>query len=353
MASSDNIRVAFYSTYKLERLKAMAQVLESRQVDLNVVPLSSRKPGYLFSQIWKQPRDVILMTHDWLLIPFLMRLVHLLKGNRYVLISNSLLMEARRHNRWSKWRLFLYERILKSVIKNSEAIVCNSQFLRALSQADFPKQAAKFFAIYNGIEIPQQNIVEPFAFPDGINFVTITNFEYPYKYAGVALILEALRSAGLHHANLFILGKAPQERGNRNIEVFKQAVLERYPIRANIIPNANVFSYLQPEKAIFVYSSGPGGDSLPRAILEAQGMGMPSVIVDTNGCAEAVIPGQSALVTDATCEALAEGLRQILSSQIDRRQMGEIAKQNIREKFSWEAMAGQYASLFASIAPRR
>jgi glycosyltransferase involved in cell wall biosynthesis len=302
------------------------------------------------AMLLKQPKTDILLTHDWLMFPVFMALLNLLRGTQYILISNSLIMDSRKLNHWPAWRIGLYKRLFQFALEHSHAIVCNSYFLKCELSKLFPQLDSEMCAIHNGINNLPSSATNSFDYPTGINFLTITNFEFSYKFAGLDLIFESLELSGINSVNLYILGKAYSKRGFENLEKFKAKVMARYKsTNTYIIPNADVFSFFQPENAVFLYSSGPGGDSLPRAILEAQAMGMPSVIVNTNGCAEAVIPNQSAIVVEPDAKELALGIQRILDPEFDRQSMGEIARRNISENFTWERMAEQYAAIFHSV----
>ena len=214
----------------------------------------------------------------------------------------------------------------------------------------YPQYSHKTIVIHNGVEIPE-NTESEFCYRDSTNFITITNFEYQHKYESLYLFLDALEKCAYKNTKLYILGKVYSDRGFGNLQSFNSKLSQQYnSLNIEVIPNADVFSYLQPDRAIFIYSSGPRGDSLPRAILEAQAMGMPTVITNVNGCAEAVIPDISAIVVNPDVSSLVNGITRIMSPDVDRNEMGEWAKINIQQNFNWLKMAAQYANVFRNFA---
>ena len=93
---TEQIKVSFFSTYKLDRINCLAEAIKNYSISLKIINLSSRNPINLLNNISKQPRSNILLTHDWMMIPVLMSLSNLIYGYRYVLISNSLVLQARK-----------------------------------------------------------------------------------------------------------------------------------------------------------------------------------------------------------------------------------------------------------------
>jgi glycosyltransferase involved in cell wall biosynthesis len=141
-----------------------------------------------------------------------------------------------------------------------------------------------------------------------------------------------------------VLASVNSSNGWNNFNNFKSLASERYPhLRIDFLSNVNVREFFDPNKAIFVYSSYL--DSLPRSILEAESAGMPSVIVDTTGCAEAVLPGRTALVVPPDSNVLADAIRLLMSSPALRCQIIEEAPAFVADNFSWENMANGYSQI--------
>ena len=344
------IEVAFFSTFKLERIRLISQALDKHKIQLSIVDINSRNPFSVILQLWKRSKHEILITHDWLMFPSLMALLNVLGGNQYVLISNSLVLKARMLNDWSKWRIFIYQKLFELSLKRCHANVCNSNYLKNELDSTYPQYSRKTIVIYNGVETPENKLSE-FNYPDSPNFLTITNFEYKYKYEGLYLILDALTMSDYSNIKLYILGKVYSDRGFENLRFFNNKLVQQYgSLNVEVVPNADVFSYFQPDRAVFLYSSGPKGDSLPRAILEAQAMGMPTIVTNVTGCAEAVIPDKSAIVVNPDVDSLVNCIMRIMSADIDRYEMGELAKYNIQHNFTWSKMGAQYANVFRSAA---
>lgn len=345
------IHVAFISTFKLDRFSLLAKHLQGCHILLDIIRPKSRNPLKVLRLMFAQPRQSVLMTHDWLRFAFLLALIKALRGNPLILILNSFILEARRISSARMLPSSFYRAAMRYALRQADAVVCNSHYLEEEYRQQFPKICDKFVTIYNGIEIPKEEPQELFHFPEiGYNLVTITNFEYPHKFIGLELLFQGMAHAALPNSRLYILGKVVSQKGERHLETFEREMRTKWAgMEFYILPNANVFAFLQPEKAYFMYSSGPHGDSLPRAILEAQALGMPTLVVDTNGCAEAVLPGESAIVVPPDAEALAQGLAHLVSAEFDRIHMRQAAVRHVQERFSWGKMAAAYTRLIQSL----
>lgn len=329
----------------------LARELCSHGVELNVVDLPSRKPTAVFALLRRFPATTLFLTHDWLMIPYLMSLNKRWHGNHYIVISNGVLWDTWASVHWPSCRMAVYNAMLSSVVKHARAVVCNSEYLRRGFEAKLPEFKSKMCTIYNGIDVQNQRLCVPFSFPvNSINFVVPTNFEYPLKYAGLWTILDALETATLREFNVHILGKTLTGQGEQNLAEFREKVTRKYErLKIHLHSNANVYSFFQPEQAILLYSSGVGGDSLPRVLLEAQAVGMPMIVSDTGGCAEAVAPNKSAILVEPTVIAMQRGIAHVLSQDFDRHAMRKAGFMNIRQRFGWDVMAEQYAHLMYSV----
>jgi glycosyltransferase involved in cell wall biosynthesis len=281
------------------------------------------------------------------MIPTMLTILNLFYGTRYLLILNGVLWETWQQAGRSRTRVIVYDKLFRLACQRSRAVICNSHYLRRRLCREFPELSGKVHTIYNGIDCCQPSALQPFPYEDDVtHFLTITNFEYLHKYVGVLLVLAALNHEQMAGAKLHVLGKVLSRRGERRAAELSGIAQAQFPnVSVNLYLNAPASSFFQPNKATFVYSSGEGGDSLPRALLEAQGSGMPSVVVDTNGCAEAVISGRSALVVRPNEKALRQAMCAITDSSFDRITMSKLAVENVRSRFSWGKMAAAYAPL--------
>ncbi len=98
----------------------------------------------------------------------------------------------------------------------------------------------------------------------------------------------------------------------------------------------------------FVLSSLEEG--LPNALLEAMARGLPAVVTDVGGNAEAVEEGMTGfLVPPRRPDLLAERLERLLSDAALRRRLGEAARRRYESRFRVETMVAAYEALYEEV----
>jgi len=99
---------------------------------------------------------------------------------------------------------------------------------------------------------------------------------------------------------------------------------------------------------IFCLSSDTEGMSL--SLLEACWAGLPAVVTDVGGNAEVVVPGQTGTVIGARDRAaMVDALRPLVLDEVLRKAMGMRARQNAKERFSFERTYNEYVKLYQAL----
>lgn len=95
-------------------------------------------------------------------------------------------------------------------------------------------------------------------------------------------------------------------------------------------------------------------EGLPNVLLEAGACGTVCIGSAVGGIPEVIVDGETGfLVPPSDVEALAGAIRHVLEmSEGERRQMGEQARQRVREHFSLERVVDQYVSLYEQVLRR-
>jgi glycosyltransferase involved in cell wall biosynthesis len=101
---------------------------------------------------------------------------------------------------------------------------------------------------------------------------------------------------------------------------------------------------------IFVYSTpSNSNDSLPRAILEAQAVGLPVVTTATAGCAEIIRDAETGFVVPYDANAMARSVLDLIDNPALRKKFGDRAQLVVREMFTWDQMAEHYSKIILKL----
>ena len=91
-------------------------------------------------------------------------------------------------------------------------------------------------------------------------------------------------------------------------------------------------------------------EGFPRSILEAMRAGLPVIVSDVGGCSEAVADGITGrVVRHGDQKHLADALRELLGNREKRLNMGNRARKNYTENFTFEIMYEKYLQLYLSL----
>lgn len=99
--------------------------------------------------------------------------------------------------------------------------------------------------------------------------------------------------------------------------------------------------------ALFVFPSE--AENFPTVLLEAMDAGMAIVTTDVKGCPE-VVGETGVCVAPRSPEALLQAVRALIADGERRQQLGQAARQRVRENFDWPVIVDQYAALYEAVA---
>gem|GEM_PF-1566472 len=282
-----------------------------------------------------------------------------LRGLPYIFNATGL-KSAMYRDRSVRWRFprlaerWLYPILMSRVLAGASRIVCNSRYLEATLQSQFPQYAHKMITIYNGIEFDffasgRRTLIEGIP-ADAPKLISTMTWDYEGKAAGAKLIIDAMELIIERYpeARLIFAAKANHPRYARGIEDY--LATRPWKDSVKVLYNQENVTDLLASSDIFVYAT-PGGsnDSLPRAVLEAHAAGLSVVTTATAGCPEIVEDTVTGFLVPYDAEALAGGVLNLLGDPGKRQQFGKSGRERVRELFNWNRMGEAYANLFLEI----
>jgi colanic acid/amylovoran biosynthesis glycosyltransferase len=94
-------------------------------------------------------------------------------------------------------------------------------------------------------------------------------------------------------------------------------------------------------------------EGLPTTILEAAGLGLPTISTGHSGIPEAVVHGQTGILCAENAPAeLAAGIRRLLGDDALRTRMGQEARRHVESKFDIRRQTRLLEEIYDSVASR-
>jgi glycosyltransferase involved in cell wall biosynthesis len=236
------------------------------------------------------------------------------------------------------------ERVLA---RSTDAIICVSEAerRRALDRRIAPP--SKLHTILNGVPAPHEN-----AQPD----------------PGLA----ALRRGGP------VVGLITVLRAQKRVDVFLEAipvvwralprtrfaVIGGGPLEASLQARAEALGLTGDERFLFAQFTPPSErylksfdlfgltsdwEAMSIGLLEAMACGVPQVVTDVDGCAEAVAGRTGRVVAPGDPRAFAQAVIELLEDPSRRRLMEQASRARYRERFTEDRMINQVAALYRSL----
>jgi glycosyltransferase involved in cell wall biosynthesis len=89
-------------------------------------------------------------------------------------------------------------------------------------------------------------------------------------------------------------------------------------------------------------------------MLEAMAVGLPVVVTDTGGVADAVEEGETGFVVDpGDAGALSDRIERLSADGERRREMGVAAREYVRETHGWDRIVGELEEVYDDVAGGR
>lgn len=277
------------------------------------------------------------------LLHFLLRL-----KNKVVLFRRSLNhYQARKP--FAAWLERRLHRHVHMIVGNSASVL---EQLATSEGAD----PAKLRLIYNGVDTSEpdnfdaaEGIRDEFKIPEHILVIAKVANVLPYKgHADVLDALSIMPPTSRAKAHLFMIGGGFEDRQDLHLKTGRLELQEK----VSWLGSRNNVRELLNVADIGVLASHEEGFS--NAILEKMLAGLPMVVTDVGGNAEAVIDGETGLVVPSNNpRALAAALEKLILDAELRRSMGRAGRKRVQEHFSLDSCTDAYESLLREVLDSR
>jgi glycosyltransferase involved in cell wall biosynthesis len=250
---------------------------------------------------------------------------------------------------------WFYPTLERRIYAGARAIVCNSQYLQSRLATEFPQWAPKMLTIYNGIEFERFASGQPRPMhgcsSQAARLLAVMTWDHELKSAGARLLIDAmgLITTNIPQAHLTISAYIGYHwRYARALEAY--VATKPWSAAITILYNQTNIPDLLASSDLFIYATpAESNDSLPRVLLEAHAAALPIVTTATAGCPEIVENGITGVLVPYDAETLARHVLELLVDPKKRRDMGQLGKEHVRERFSWQHMGTAYANLLTQI----
>ena len=235
-----------------------------------------------------------------------------------------------------------------------EAIIMAAEGVRAAVAArDRLDAGRRIVTIYNGVDTgqfrPPQAAERAAArarlgFGEGDFVVGMIAGLRPEKNHEVLLAAATLLAPEVPGLRVLLVGAGPL------LEHYR-AQVARGPLRAATVFTGDVPQVRDYAWAMDVGCLTPGSnEGFSNAVIEQMATGLPMIVTDVGGNAEAVAAGESGYVIAPGASAeLAQALRRLYQDAALRRAMGRAARARVEERFSLEQMCARHAQLYRQL----
>lgn len=272
--------------------------------------------------------------------------------------AGSLVMSRRSRNHYQLRHLFA-GRVERCLHRRMDALLGNSRaVVQDLLDEGAPPDRVRL--IYNGIDVGRfaegeargalrLAVRDQLGLPDDLVLLTCVANLIPYKgHFDLLVALASLGSDLLARVTLLLVG---YDAGLR-------AALEATVVRLGLETSVRFLGQrrdvpdLLAASDVGVLASHEEGFS--NAVLESMAAGLPMVVTDVGGNAEAVVNGLCGYVVPSRAPAdLSQALAALIGDPRRRKSMGEFSRRRVVECFSLNACVAQYETLYSELWDRR
>lgn len=241
--------------------------------------------------------------------------------------------------RLSKRRWYGFVQMQRRIAKRSKHVLTVSQVSAADIASDFEVPRDRMRIVPVGVDIERFRPPSAARVPGRI--VSIMSADVPLK--GMPVLIDALATLPRDEwSELVVVGTPSEATGKRLAEA---GLVDRVSFRTGLTDGE--LAALIGSAQVQVIPSRYEGFSIPA--IEAMACGTPVVASNVGALPDLLADGVGRLVPVGDAEALAEGLRAVLSAPEEAARMGSAGRARAASTYSWSAVARATADVYAEV----
>jgi glycosyltransferase involved in cell wall biosynthesis len=226
----------------------------------------------------------------------------------------------------------------KAVVPITDKIIAVSDYDRKLGIEELSLSDEKILTIHNGMNDIPAELMSTQDTSGPVNVVMVARFDHQKDQAELIRAAHKIENIHLHFV------------GDGHLRANAEKLADSLGMSNKITfwgELSNVEDILAKSQVFALISNWEG---FPCSTLEAMRAGLPTIVSDVGGSAEAIVDGVTGFVVDkGDIESLHEILEDVVSDHEKRKKMGEAARRRFMKLYTFQTMYEKTASLYFEI----
>lgn len=224
-------------------------------------------------------------------------------------------------------RRFLYKSLEKIVAPKTDRLITVSDYDKKLALEHLPIPPEKVMTIHNGMPDNDESFRADTGRENPVHIVMIARFDHQKDHLE---LLEAVHS--IQNIHLHFVGDGPL------ISIVKEKAREY-----NILDQITFWGRLESVDEVLakgqIFALISNWEGFPRSTLEAMRAGLPTVVSDVGGAAEALEHKRTGyVVTKGDIDGLRTAIKELVQDPERRKEMGNAARKRYENFYTFETM---------------
>jgi len=232
----------------------------------------------------------------------------------------------------------LFRILEKAVVPITDKIIAVSDYDRNLGIEELSLSEDKIVTIHNGMTDIMPDLMSNQETEGAVNIIMVARFDHQKDQAELIRAAHEIDNIHLHFVGDGHL-RADAEKLAASLEMSdKMTFWGELSNVEEILAKSQVFALIS------------NWEGFPCSTLEAMRAGMPTIVSDVGGSAEAIVDGVTGFVVDkGDIESLHDILVDLVTNHEKRKKMGKAARRRFMELYTFQTMYKKTASLYFEI----